>query len=69
MNKRDFIPGLVSVCSLLLAPRALAQQELIDRQPEPGAESQSRPSWTEPIGRETFYVGSGMAGRMCRLLL
>jgi sporulation protein YlmC with PRC-barrel domain len=50
MNKREVITVLVSVCSLLLAPCALAQQELLDRQPEPGAESQSRP--TSPVAPE-----------------
>jgi sporulation protein YlmC with PRC-barrel domain len=51
MNKRDFIPVLVFVCSLLLAPRALAQQEPSDRPPEPGAESPSRPS--SPVAPES----------------
>jgi sporulation protein YlmC with PRC-barrel domain len=34
----------VSACSLLLAPAAWAQQEVIDPQPEPEAESPSPPS-------------------------
>jgi sporulation protein YlmC with PRC-barrel domain len=44
MKKRRVITALVSVCSLLLVPRGFTQQELIDPQPEPGAESQPLPS-------------------------
>jgi sporulation protein YlmC with PRC-barrel domain len=50
MNKREVIPVLVSVCSLLLVPCAGAQQEPLERQPEPGAESPSRPS--SPVAPE-----------------
>jgi sporulation protein YlmC with PRC-barrel domain len=50
MNKREVITVLISVCSLLLVPCAWAQQEPLDRQPEPGAESQSRPS--SPVAPE-----------------
>jgi sporulation protein YlmC with PRC-barrel domain len=44
MKKRATLPVLVSACSLLLAPAAVAQQEVIDPQPEPGAESPPPPS-------------------------
>ena len=44
MQPRAIILALVFGCSLLLAPRAFAQQELIDPQPEPGAEDQPLPS-------------------------
>src|SRR5205823_7324766 len=44
MQSRAIILALVFGCSLLLAPRAFAQQELIDPQPEPGAERQPLPS-------------------------
>ena len=43
MQTRELILALVFGCSLLLAPRAVAQQELIDPQPEPGAESHPLP--------------------------
>ena len=43
MQPRAIILALVFGCSLLLAPRAVAQQELIDPQPEPGAEDQPLP--------------------------
>jgi sporulation protein YlmC with PRC-barrel domain len=50
MKMRKLVTALVSVGSLLLAPCAFAQQELIDPQPEPGEESQPRPS--SPIAPE-----------------
>jgi sporulation protein YlmC with PRC-barrel domain len=50
MNTRAFLPVLVAVCSLLLAPGAVAQQEPSERPPEPGAESPSRPG--SPVAPE-----------------
>ena len=44
MQTRAILIALVFVCSPLLAPRTFAQQELIDPQPEPGAEGQPLPS-------------------------
>jgi sporulation protein YlmC with PRC-barrel domain len=44
MKKRGCLPAVVSALALLLAPRAFAQQEVIDPQRKPGAESQPLPS-------------------------
>jgi hypothetical protein len=44
MQTREILRALVFGCSLLLAPRTFAQHELIDPQPESGAESQPLPS-------------------------
>ena len=47
MRQRKMLSPVLLSASLLLAPAAWAQQEVIDPQPEPGTESQPTPPASE----------------------